>query len=115
LNIANTPSFIGTLIYAPTGPGPGAPFLPKGALFWSATQLASQIAITPPPLGPGGGVHRLPGLDLAGEDLDQLLPIGADPASVEHHVDGIEETPLGHEEMGRVPGPSRSGAGGDGA
>jgi hypothetical protein len=44
--------------------------------------LASQILIAAPSLDPGDGLQRLPGLELVGEHLDQLLPVRPDPAQL---------------------------------
>jgi hypothetical protein len=41
--------------------------------------------------------ERLPGHDLVGKDLDQLLPVHADPSPVAYQAHGPEQIPFDHE------------------
>ncbi len=59
--------------------------------------LASKIPVAPATLRLGHCFQRLAGLDLVGELLDQLLPVGADAAPVAHQAHGPEQILLDHE------------------
>ena len=66
--------------------------------------------IAPPPFHSGYHLQRLAGLDLAGELLHQLAPIGADPAPVAHLHYGAESLAAFTSETGETLVSPRNGA-----
>jgi hypothetical protein len=66
---------------------------------YDKNRARSKIAITTPAFGPGDRLQRLPGLELVGMDLDELLPVGADPFPVAHQAHGSEQIPVDHQRV----------------
>jgi hypothetical protein len=56
------------------------------------------------PRAPCGRLEHFPGCDLIGVDLDELLPVGADPAAIPHQAHGPGEIPLDHQRV-KAPDP----------